>query len=132
MSFEEIVVVEDEFLRITTIGKYSFDKLFGFIDRVKAEAERAKRNRVLIDSRQLEGKMTEAEKFQGGQRIAEIFGPRIRTALLMPAENITKLGELAAVNRGAKFLVTHSEEEALGWLLGNGDASDIKSRSQGS
>ena len=117
MNCEEVIAVNEKFLRITTTGKYSFDELFGFIDRVKAEAERSKRKRVLIDSRQLDGKMTEAEKFQGGQRIAEVFGPRIRAAVLMPAENITKLGELAAVNRGAKFLVTDSETEAIDWLL---------------
>ena len=130
-SFEAIIAVEDDFLRITTIGKYSFHELFGFIDRVKGEAERSKRSRVLIDSRLLDGKMTEAEKFQGGQRIAEVFWHRIKAAVLMPAENITKLGEMAAVNRGARFFVTHSEDEALGWLLGKDGDSDPRSRSQG-
>ena len=73
---------------------------------------------MLIDCRQFEGSMTEAERFQGGQRIAEVFGARIKAALLMPVGQVTKLGEMTAVNRGAKFLVTDSESEATDWLLG--------------
>ena len=61
--------------------------------------------------------MTEAERFQGGQRIAEVFGDRLQAALVMPVGQVTKLGELTAVNRGAKFLVTESEVEAINWLL---------------
>ena len=63
------------------------------------------------------GDMSEAERFQGGQRMAEVFGSRLRVALLMPAAQVTKLGELTAVNRGAKLLVTPSETEANAWLL---------------
>ena len=115
-SFEEVVHIEPEFIRVTTIGKYSFDELFDFLDRVKLMAQRSERYRVLIDSRQLDGKITEAERFQGGQRIAEVFGSRIKAAVLMQADRITKLGELTAVNRGARFFVTDSETEAVRWL----------------
>ena len=117
-SFEEIFAVEPEFLRVTTKGDYRFNELFDFLVRVRAKAGTAGRNRVLIDSRQLKGKMTEAERFTGGQQIAQIFGGKLKAALVMPSDNITKLGELAAVNRGARFLVTDSETEATRWLTG--------------
>jgi len=119
MSFEELFLVEPEILRVTTPGEYAFDELFGFLDRVKARADAERRQRVLIDSRSLEGNMTEAERFQGGQRIAEVFGGRIKLALLMQKDRTTKLGELTAVNRGARFLITDSESEAVEWLLEN-------------
>lgn len=106
-------------MRVATVGKYEFSELFGFLDRVKARAEEAGRTHVLIDSRRLEGQMTEADRFAGGQKIAEVFGSRFKVALLMPADGITKLGELAAVNRGARFLVSASEEDALNWLSGS-------------
>jgi hypothetical protein len=35
----------------------------------------------------------------------------------MPPTQITKLGEIAAVNRGARVFVTENEQEALRWLL---------------
>ncbi len=119
-SFEVKVVVEPEYLRVTTVGKYAFAELFGFLESVKREASKAARDKVLIDSRQLEGSMTEVERFQGGQKIAQLFGRALKVALLMPEVGITKLGELTAVNRGARFFVTSSEDEGLTWLLAAG------------
>ncbi|HEV7699312.1 MAG TPA: hypothetical protein VGO43_03705 [Pyrinomonadaceae bacterium] len=116
-SFEVTVAAEPKYLRITTVGKYVFAELFDFLARVKAEASQANKDHVLIDSRLLEGNMTEAERFQGGQKIAELFGARLKVALLMPPRSITKLGELTAINRGARFLVTDSDVEAMEWLL---------------
>ncbi len=92
--------------------------MFLLIDRVKIEADKVKRERVLIDCRDFTGYMTEAERFLAGKHLAKVFGSRLRSALLMPAEQITKLGEMTAVNRGAKFLVTHDEEEAMAFVLG--------------
>lgn len=116
-SFEVKVAVEPEYLRVSTIGDYAFEELFGFLETVKREAEHRDKNRVLIDSRLLSGSMTESERFRGGQKIAELFGGKIKIALLMPSAEITKLGELVAANRGARFLVSPCEDEALSWLL---------------
>lgn len=116
MSFEVVTAVMPEFVRVTASGVYSFEEMGELIAFVKKEADMTGRNRVLMDCLEVEGNMTEAERFRGGIRIAEVFGPRIKAALLMPTERITKLGELTAVNRGAKFLVTDSEAEALDWL----------------
>jgi hypothetical protein len=117
MSLEVSTAVEPEYVRITVTGEYSFSCLFGFIEFVKKASSKNERRRALIDCRQMTGKMTEVERFEGGQHIAKIFGGGLRTALMMPADGITKLGELTARNRGAKFLVTPSETEALEWLL---------------
>lgn len=121
IAFTEEFLVEPLYLRVTTIGEYSFDELFGFLDRIKAEASLAGRDRILVDSLQLRGRLSEAERFQGGKRIAETFGSETKLAWMMPDENITKLGEMAAVNRGAKLLVVSSESEALEWLLDDTD-----------
>lgn len=118
MSVDIVSAIEPDFMRLTASGRYLFEELFDFIALVRREADRAGRNRVLIDCRHIEGSMTEAERFQGGQRIAEVFGTHLKAALLLPVGQVTKLGELTAVNRGAKFLATESETEALDWLLG--------------
>lgn len=125
ISFDELVTLEDDLVLIKTVGKYDFSELFGFLERVKAKAGEVGRDHILIDSRRLEGQMTEAERFPGGQKIAEVFGSRFKVALLMPADGITKLGELAAVNRGARFLVTASEDDALEWLSGSESARPV-------
>lgn len=120
MIFEVVPAVEPDHIRFTIDGVYSFDKMFDFIEHVRSEADKAKRDHVLIDCSKLQGSMTEADRFQGGQRVAQVFGSRIRVALIMPEGQVTKLGELAAVNRGARFLVTESRIEAEQWLLGTG------------
>ena len=117
MSLEFVGNVEPEFLRVTASGDYSLDSMFDFIDQVKAEADTAQRSRALIDCRLVVGSMTDAERFFGGQRIAEVFGPRLRAAVVMPEGQVTKLGEIAAVNRGARFFGTTDETEAITWLM---------------
>lgn len=105
-------------LKLTVDGVYSFTYLFDLIDLMKSEARAASRTKILVDCRGLEGKMTEAERFQGGQRIAQVLGSRIQAAIVMPAGEVTKLGEIAARNRGAHLLVTESIGEAEAWLDG--------------
>ena len=115
MKYHAVADVEPDLLRITTTGEYDFDDMYSFISYIADEADRTSSERVLIDCSGIEGDMTEVERFQGGQMIAEIFGSRLKAALVMP--NITRLGELAAVNRGARFMVTTSKDEALAWLM---------------
>ena len=117
MSLEFVGNAEPDFLRVTASGDYSLENMFDFIDRVKAEADASQSKRALIDCRQIVGSMTDAERFFGGQRIAEVFGPRLRAAVVMPEGQLTKLGEMAAVNRGARFFGTTDETEAITWLM---------------
>lgn len=116
MTLEFTPTVEGDFLRITATGEYVFSQLPEFIRRIREEAEQAKKRRVLIDCRKVEGDMTESERFLSGQWVAGVFGGDIKAVLLVQPEKITKLGELAAVNRGADFLVTGSSDEAEQWL----------------
>jgi hypothetical protein len=91
--------------------------MFKLIDFVKEAAERAGRDKVLIDGRYMMGLMTETDRFLGGKRMADVFGSKLQVAILMRPGLVTKLGEIAAVNRGARLLVTSDEDEALTWLL---------------
>lgn len=118
MNFEVVPIVHDEYLSVTTNAEYSLENMYLFVERIKAEADRSKRNRILIDYRNFRGYISEAERFLGGKHLAAIFGPHLRSALVLPAEHITKLGEMTAVNRGAKFLVTADVDEALNFILG--------------
>jgi hypothetical protein len=117
MKYHADTKVEPEFLRITATGEYAVQDLFAFIAFVRHECEKAGKDRVLIDCSALTGQMSEVDRFYGGQKIAEVFGSAIQAALVMPPSNITKLGEMAASNRGARLLVTSSPTEALEWLL---------------
>ena len=117
MSFDVQITVLANHLRVVNTGEFSLPALFEFIGQVKSEAGKAKRNAVLVDSRGITGNISEVDRFMGGQYSAEVFGKRLKVAILMPVGTVTKMAELAAVNRGARMLVTDSEDEALDWLL---------------
>ena len=118
MSYDVVTEVLPEYIRLAVKGVYSLEQLFEFIDRIKLEADNAGRDHVLIDARGIDGKMTEADRFMAGRRVAEVFGPLLKATVIMLPDQITKLGELTALNRGAQFFVAGSEDEALRWLLG--------------
>ncbi len=119
MGIAVVTVVLPEYIRFELSGDYSLAELFEFIDQAKSEADRARRDHLLIDTLRIEGDMSEADRFMAGRQIADVFGPRLKAACIMHGERITKLGELTAVNRGARFFVTGTEDEALRWLLAN-------------
>ena len=116
MSLDMSVEVLPKFVQIELLGVYTFSDLMEQVEKFRSEADAAGRNNLLIDARTVEGKMTESEKFFVGTRIAEVFGARLKTAVIVPPGNVTKMGEMAAINRGARLLVTESEGEALEWL----------------
>ncbi len=117
MSITVVTAVLPEYIRFELSGDYSLAELFEFIDQAKSEADSVGRDHLLINTLGLEGSMSEADRFMAGRQIADVFGPRLKAGCIMPAEGITKLGELTADNRGARFFVTGTEDEALRWLL---------------
>jgi hypothetical protein len=117
MSFEVTTTVFPEYLKVTSRGEFSIPDLFEFIERVNTEAIAVGRKYVLVDSRAITGELSDVDRFLGGQRSAEVFGARLKVAVMMPAGKITKMAELAASNRGTKLLITDNEDEALTWLL---------------
>lgn len=119
MSFEVKKEVFSEYFIMSASGEYSFETMLDHVDRIKQEADNLGLHRVLIDAGNFTGKMNEAERFLGGQKIAEVFGGKLKAAMVLPENQITKLGETVAINRGAKFFVTASKDEAVEWLLNN-------------
>ena len=117
MSLEFSTEVLPDHIQIKLIGEYTFGDLMKNVEKMKDAADAADRKLMFIDARSIEGRMTESEKFFVGSHIAEVFGIRLKVVVLAPDGHVTKLGEMAAVNRGARFLATESEAEALEWLL---------------
>ena len=109
----------DTHLRVQVSGDYTFEELIRLIEEIKFTADRAQCDHALIDASDVRGRMTESEKFFAGSKIAEVFGSKLKAAVVMPEGYVTKMGEMAAVNRGARLLVTESSAEASTWLLGS-------------
>ena len=116
MGLDMATKVLPNYLRIELLGVYSFSELMEQVEKFRFAAEKAGRNQILIDARSLDGRMTESEKFFVGTRIAEVFGARLKMAIIAPSGHVTKMGEMAAINRGARLFVTECESEAVQWL----------------
>lgn len=117
MSLQITSTIYDDHLRVDFDGDYDFLELMSLIEKIKDEATATEREIVLIDARKIDGRMTESEKFFAGAKIAELYGSKLKTAIIIRTGEVTKMGEMAAVNRGARLLVTESEEEAVDWLF---------------
>ena len=107
----------ENYADIAATGNYDFQQLFSFIDHLKSETERLRTKRLLVDCSELQGHIPEVDRFEGGQKIAEVFGPFTQIAIILAPGTVTKLGELAAVNRGARVMVTDDRHEAEDWLM---------------
>jgi len=117
MSFQYEVEVADLQINVAVSGTYSPSNMFELIDAVKAECDLRKVDRVMVDCSNILGDITEADRFAGGKRVADVFGPDVFVALVMPPGAVTKLGQIAAANRGAMLFVSDSKDEAIDWLL---------------
>ena len=118
MNFNVVSAVQPDRLQLTVDGRFTPDLIFELIDHVRSAADTSDRKKVLVDCRESNVALTETDRFQSGVRVAEVFGSRYMLAVVMPEGQVTKLGEIAAVNRGARLLVTESIDEANSWLLG--------------
>ena len=117
------VRVHPDYLEIGCTGVYSRAESLRVGEEAYREAARANRSAVLVDVRQVTGRVpTILDRFEMGMRIAKHYlesDPRIRLAVLghEPMIHPERFGELVARNRGADARVFTDEAQALEWLL---------------
>ena len=117
MTLDLQATVFFDHIRFDLTGDFVFLELMKHIETIKERVSAASRNLALIDARGVVGFFSESEKFFAGAKIAEIFGSKLKAAVTARPGEVTKLGEMAALNRGARPLVTESEDEAIEWLF---------------
>ena len=117
-----VVRVHAEYVEIACTGPFSGAESRRVGEEAYREAAIAKREAVLIDVRQVRGRVpTILDRFDFGVRVARHYlesDPRIRLAILghEPMIHPERFGELVARNRGADARVFTDEAEALGWV----------------
>jgi hypothetical protein len=124
LGLRTAVRVHPAYLELACAGLYSRSESLRVGDEAYREAALAKRDTVLLDVRQVRGRIpTLFDRFDFGARIAQHYrqsDPRVRLALLghEPMIHPERFGELVARNRGGDARVFTDETEALGWVLG--------------
>ena len=95
------------------------------IDEVHGEATKRGHVRLLFDLRNWLAPDTELTRFFSGLHLAKALPPPFKVAAFAFPEAINRLGENAAVNRGALFRIFSDEQSALHWLM-EGSAVDAQ------
>lgn len=116
MPFTLKTSLTDNYLRCQAVGDLATHEIPAFIDAASVAVRDSAREKLLVDVLDFKGKMDDVDRHTAGKHVASVFGHRIKVAVLMPANQITKMAELTATNRGARLLVTCSEPEAIKWL----------------
>jgi hypothetical protein len=108
--------VFDDYLKIHLSGEYLHSEINQILMTIKKLSEENNRTRILVDAWDLPD-MPDMEKFGIGKLGAEMFGPKIKVAMLRKPEHINKFTENVAVNRGGILYIVSDEQEAIRWLL---------------
>lgn len=113
-SFEN----KEKYLYLRIVGEYSYEDAISYLSLMLEECEKVNKDKLLINMLEIKGAdISAVDRFLLGEKIAEIIRKRIKIALAFPEENITKLFETVASNRGADIGVFGNLENAIIWLL---------------
>lgn len=104
------------YLLMTPSEAYSLQNYKEALAKAASLCKAYKLTRILADIRGIQADISIPDRFLLGVEMAELFGRRIKLAILAPSEIIDRVGENAAVNRGGRVLVTDDLETALTWL----------------
>ena len=104
-----------EYLRVKLSGE--FPARIDVFEAIRDQAQERGRSRIFVDLLEVDIPPSNLDRFWAGKTLADVFQHRFKIVALARQDEINRTGENAAVNRGARFLVTADEEEALRWLL---------------
>jgi len=105
-----------DFLLAEVNRPYSLEVFISTVHKVAEHCREENLNKALIDLRNMQGDPSILDRYRTGIEIANVWGPRIKVAVIGRADVIDHMGENTAVNRGAKIMVTSEEAQALEWL----------------
>lgn len=117
IPFQTRISTDDLFIEFVCSGETSLDGWIELLEIIKTQTlGKETRKKVLIDACGLTGKLEVLQKHMIGQYIAETLRG-IDIAIVAIREEINKVAENTAVNRGAAIYVTHDKNDAIAWLM---------------
>jgi hypothetical protein len=113
ISFED----GDGYLLVRTKGEWIPFTLLEAIQNVAEVARERGCTRVLWNANGTGVPEFDLYRFFAGKDVAKFLNRPIRLAIVYPAEHINRIGERAAVKRGANVIVMSSFDNAVAWLM---------------
>jgi len=117
MTFTITVKRNPGYVRYDVAGLASLKSFADLVVRVSAETEQFEDDRVLLDLRKIENKMSSSEQHLVGEMAAARLPLLFKLASIVRPGDITRNSERAAVSRGLQVQVFDAEPPALDWLL---------------
>ena len=116
-NYKLVIEANRDYLRVTATGTYAFGRTRRLIYVVRESSDDHKLRRVLVDFTGVSGEPPDIDRFELGERLAQVFGSTHTLAIIAREESVNRLAETVAQNRGVPLRVFFSEREALAWLL---------------
>ena len=118
-NYKLAIEANGEYLRVTAKGTYAFGRTQRLIYVMRESSDAHQLRRVLVDLTGVTGQPPDIDRFELGERLAQVFGSTHTLAIIGREESVNRLAETVAQNRGVALRVFFSEREALAWLLPN-------------
>lgn len=116
MTFTVAIAPNSDYLRITVAGPTSLSSFAALVTQLAGELERFQARCVLLDLRQVQGRLSTSEQQLVGELAAKRFSPLYKLASIVPRGEITRNSERAALQLGLAVRVFDSEAGAVAWL----------------
>ena len=116
-NYKLAIEANREYLRVTANGTYGFGRTRRLIYVVRESSDGHQLRRVLVDLTGVTGQPPDIDRFELGERLAQVFGSSHTLAIVAREESVNRLAETVAQNRGAALRVFFTERDALTWLL---------------
>ena len=110
--------LRDEYMVINISGTYSRNDFFSVIEEIKANCEKAKLTKVLINALELRDfNLSTTDRYFLGEKLGQEFKTYIKLAVVWSAEHIDQFAQIVAANRGVNMHVGFDLKTAEEWLL---------------
>lgn len=111
-------MIEDRetYLFVKYAGPYQLNVLLRLMDEVAEACLEMGHNKVLVDLREMPGKISTMDRFQLGVHGSERFRKTAQVAVVYRGEEINRFAETVGLNRGIHARIFSDIEEAQVWL----------------
>lgn len=118
LNYKLAVEPNPGYLRIAVKGTYGLGRTRRLFRAIGRLSDHHQLRRVLIDFTGVTRQPSDMDRFELGERLAEVFGfSTYALAFIVRKEIVNRLTETVAINRGVAIRVFFTEQDALTWLL---------------
>ena len=116
MGFRVNITRFIDFVQLAVAGPAEMKSFVELVHDIEEESLTWADRRVLVDLRDVEGRLDPTEQVFLGEMVAQRLPHLERVASVVPADQITRNSEAAAQTLGMQLRVFTSREEAVSWL----------------